>query len=406
MRFVLFYITLLFCSGTILAESYQIFITKIKVSAKNNGKYWDTFKGAPDIQVIISKKHNDQWKKVFVSKVFTNHHIVDEQVLISASLEENDEVIINVVDRDFRRNDNIGSQMLTVKESEKTINFSMVEELRYVITKHSSLEDKKKAIENKEWQELQKQKEASQQQKIDEREKWRAQLQKERKKFSDELQEQKQRMMEETQAEIATQKEHAKKVMEEQQQTFAAAWEKKRELHQKEMQKLHEKMREKIAKEEEQKQKQLTDLSGKVEKMSNEFANKSLLQKKKMELLKKKNEDWNEKNSTLKNKIEEQEKTLKTLQETINKHKKLLEELRLKVEKVQKQAMFQGPRPKKLNPQQMARAIRAIELLLSRAENTPSLDIESTKESVIFAIKSFTKKYKELEKVAKLYAQK
>ncbi|WP_372369729.1 hypothetical protein [Candidatus Uabimicrobium sp. HlEnr_7] len=49
----------------------------------------------------------------------------------------------------------------------------------------------------------------------------------------------------------------------------------------------------------------------------------------------------------------------------------------------------------------MARAIRAIEFLSRHVENTKSLDIGSTKKSVIFAIKSFMKKYKEL---AKLYA--
>lgn len=397
---------MLLFSHVILAESYQIFITKIKVSDKNNGKYWDTFKGAPDIQVVISKRHNEEWKNIFVSQVFTNHHIVDETIAVSTPVEENDEIIIYVVDRDFRRNDNIGSQMLTVNESEKTVSFSMVEELHYVITKYSSLEEKRKAAENERWEELQQQKKAVQQKKIDEREKWRAQMEDERKKFNEELQQQKQRMLEETQAEISVQKKRAQEVMEEQQKSFNAAWEKKRAEHQQEMEKLRSEMQAKFAEEQKQKKEQLTELADKVKKISEEFDSKSQLYKKKMDELRQKNTNWKTENEQLQQKIEQQQQQLQQLQKTIDEHKNMLQELQLKIEKVQKQAMFQGATPHKMSPQQMARAMRAMEFFVRRMKAPTTVELPYNAQSIVVVVKNFTRKYKQWEKTAKLYAQK
>ncbi|BBM86521.1 hypothetical protein [Candidatus Uabimicrobium amorphum] len=398
MRFV-FCIMMLFFSHTILAESYQIFITKIKVSAKNNGKYWDTFKGAPDIQVVISKRHNDEWKKIFVSQVFTNHHIVDEHIVVPTPVEENDEIIIYVVDRDFRRNDNIGSQMLTVKESEKTVTFSMVEELQYVITKYSSLEEKRKASENKRWEELQQQKKAAQQKKIDEREKWRTQMEKERKAFSEELQQQKKIMLEEAQAEITAQKTRAKELMEKQQKSFNAAWEKKRAD-------LRREMEAKFAAEQKQKKEQLAALAEQIKKISEEFNNRSQLYKKKMDELKQKNTTWKTQNEQLQKKIEKQQQDLQQLQKTIDEHKKMLQELQDKIEKVQKQAMFQGATPKKMSPRQMARAMRAMEFFIRRMKTPAQTKVKYDTRFIVDVVKNFTHSYKKWEKTAKLYAQK
>lgn len=116
------------------------FIQSLEVAPKKpEGKDWDAFKGKPDLLVVLYYKNpKGAWKKQFKSSVFEDQYQI-HKLQTSFLIEEEQELKIEILDKDGLNNDLIGSCVLKINPSEfskgeeKTLKFDSVSSLVYCL---------------------------------------------------------------------------------------------------------------------------------------------------------------------------------------------------------------------------------------------------------------------------------
>lgn len=128
--FILLLISLFFQN---LGMAQKLTIKNIVVSKPQSNKYWDAWRGSPDLKVIIYNYQNKAWKMIHTSKVYKNRYALKDTIVITLAKNISTRFKIVVYDADIRNDDIIGTQQvtLTTPNQKGNITFGKVKMFTY-----------------------------------------------------------------------------------------------------------------------------------------------------------------------------------------------------------------------------------------------------------------------------------
>ncbi|BBM83387.1 hypothetical protein [Candidatus Uabimicrobium amorphum] len=136
-KYIFIILAMLLLSNTVLCENY-VYISHLEVEEKNSkNKHWDSFYGKPDIILSIYVWQNSKWLSLYESPKFQNTCHIKETIVTEISVLPGQKIKLEVLDKDLKKSDLIGSTEIVVGEEDvsgdaQSVSFGRVKNLAYL----------------------------------------------------------------------------------------------------------------------------------------------------------------------------------------------------------------------------------------------------------------------------------